>query len=336
MFCSHFTSNPLKSHYFMTNTLLTPNPEKYVVFAKDVNPKVVELCDKQEANIWLAADINLTHDDKDWNKLTPQEQTYIKQILAYFAASDGLVGENLALNMIQDVQVPEVRYFYYFQSMMEAVHAKVYSNLINTFIPSQTERDELFGSLHNHPIISKKGEWAKKWMTRGQENFSRRLIAFLAVEGIFFAGSFAAIFWLRDRGILANSLGVANEYIMRDETLHAEFAVTLYNEYCKDLDEEEIQSILLEALALEKEFTAHALPDRLFGMNQALMNQYLEFVTDTWLMALGCKKVFNVAQPFSFMATIGQKRKDNFHEKTRTNYGRQTEQKQLDFSMLTF
>jgi ribonucleoside-diphosphate reductase beta chain len=320
----------------MSNTLLTPNPSKYVVFAKDVNPAIVELCDKQEANIWLSSDINLTHDDKDWQKLTPQEQTYIKQILAYFAASDGLVGENLALNMIQDVQIPEVRYFYYFQSMMEAVHAKTYSNLINTFIPSQAERDALFSSLQSHPVISKKGQWAMKWMQEGKENFSKRLIAFMAIEGIFFAGSFAAIFWLRDRGILANSLGVANEYISRDETLHADFAVTLYKQYCNDLPEDTIKSILLEALELEKEFTNHALPDRLYGMNQALMNQYLEFVTDTWLLALGCKKVFNVAQPFSYMATIGQKRKDNFHEKTRTNYGRQTEQKQLDFSMLSF
>jgi ribonucleoside-diphosphate reductase beta chain len=320
----------------VSNPLLATNSGKYVVFAKDVNPNIVQMCDKQEANIWLSSDINLTHDAVDWNKLTIQEQTYIKQILAYFAASDGLVGENLALNMIQDVQIPEVRYFYYFQSMMEAVHAKTYSNLINTFIPSQEERNALFDSLQNHPVIQKKGQWAMKWMQEGSENFSKRLIAFLAVEGIFFAGSFAAIFWLRDRGILANSLGVANEYISRDETLHADFAVTLYKEYCNDLSEETIQSILLEALTLEKEFTYHALPDRLYGMNKDLMDQYLEFVTDTWLTALGCKKTFNVAQPFSFMATIGQKRKDNFHEKTRTNYGRQTEQKQLDFSMLSF
>ena len=320
----------------MTNQLLIPNPSKYVVFAKDVNPAIAQMCDKQEANIWLASDINLTHDASDWSKLSLPEQNYLKQVLAYFAASDGLVGENLALNMIQDVQIPEVRYFYYFQSMMEAVHAKVYSNLVNTFIPSQEERDSLFDSLQNHPVISKKGEWAKKWMKPGVENFSRRMIAFLAIEGIFFAGSFAAIFWIRDRGILANSLGVANEYISRDETLHADFAVTLYNEYCNDLSENEIKDILLEALTLEKEFTNHALPDRLQGMNQELMNQYLEFVTDTWLTALGCQKVFNVTQPFSFMSTIGQKRKDNFHEKTRTNYGRQTEQKSLDFSMLAF
>jgi ribonucleoside-diphosphate reductase beta chain len=320
----------------MANQLLTPNPGKYVVFAKDVNPSIVDMCDKQEANIWLASDINLTHDDKDWNKMTPQEQNYLKQILAYFAASDGLVGENLALNMIQDVQIPEVRYFYYFQSMMEAVHAKTYSNIINTLITSQEERDSLFASLGNHPVIKKKGDWAMKWMQAGKENFSRRLVAFLAVEGIFFAGSFASIFWLRDRGIMANSLGVANEYISRDETLHADFAVTLYKEYCNDLDEKTITEILLSALELEKEFTQYALPDRLVGMNKEMMMQYLEFVTDTWLTALGCKKVFNVSQPFNFMATIGQKRKDNFHEKTRTNYGRQTEQKVLDFSMLTF
>ena len=164
--------------------------------------------------------------------------------------------------------------------------------------------------------------------------FSQRLIAFLAVEGIFFAGSFAAIFWLRDRGILANSLGVANEYISRDETLHAEFACLLYNEYCRDISEETIKEIILSALNLEKEFINQALPDRLFGMNQDLMNQYLEFVADTWLTSLGCSKVFNVEQPFAFMETIGQKRKDNFFEKTRTNYARHTETKTLDFDLL--
>jgi ribonucleoside-diphosphate reductase beta chain len=164
--------------------------------------------------------------------------------------------------------------------------------------------------------------------------FSHKLIAFLAIEGIFFAGSFAAIFWIRDRGILANSLGVANEYISRDESLHAEFACLLYNQFCNDLSKEEITEILLSALALEKEFNAHSLPDRLMGMNQELMNQYLEFVTDTWLDALNCKKVFNVAQPFGFMNTIGQQRKDNFFEKSRTNYARQTENKVLDFNMI--
>jgi ribonucleoside-diphosphate reductase beta chain len=321
----------------MSDSLLQSNTKRYTVFTENANPKIVALCDKQEANIWLSSDINLTHDDKDWLKLTEAEQNYIKQILAFFTASDGIVDENIALNYVHTVQIPEVRYFYYFQMMMEAVHSKTYSNLVNTFIPTQKERDHLFDSINNHPIIKKKADWCFKWMGDENKSFYHKLIAFLAVEGIFFAGSFAAIFWLRDRGILANSLGVANEYISRDESLHAEFACTLFNEYGKnEVTKAEIREILLSALALEKEFIEDALKERLFGMNQELMIQYLEFVTDTWLTQLNCEKEFNVEQPFAFMATIGQKRKDNFHEKTRTNYGRQTVNKELDFAAITF
>jgi len=320
------------------NQLLQPNKNKYVVFASDTasNAKVTELCDQQESNIWLSSDINFTHDANDWKKLSVAEQDYLKQILAFFAASDGIVDENIATNFVQEVQIPEVRYFYYFQSMMEAVHAKTYSQMINTFIASQAERDELFDAIHTHPVIKKKADWCFKWMERDNASFSERLIAFMAIEGIQFAGSFAAIYWIRDRGFLANSLGVANEYIQRDETLHAEFAVTLYNEYCRDLSDERIKEIVLSALDLEKEFTRNTLPDRLFGMNQDLMIQYLEFVADMWLEALNVDKVFNVDQPFDFMKTIGMKRKDNFFEKTRTNYARQTENKVMDWDAITF
>jgi ribonucleoside-diphosphate reductase beta chain len=256
--------------------------------------------------------------------------------LAYFAASDGIVGENLAINFLREVQIPEVRYFYYFQSMMEAVHAKVYSNLITTFITSGEERRKLFDAVNTHPAVAAKANWAKKYM--GEDStFYERLIAFLAVEGIFFAGSFAAIFWLRDRGILANSLGVANEYISRDETLHADFACLLYNEFgVGKIDPARVKEIILSALTIEKQFILESLPNRLHGINNELMSEYLEFVTDTWLTQLGLTKEFNAKQPFSFMATIGQKRKDNFHEKTRTNYGRQTVAKELDFAALNF
>jgi ribonucleoside-diphosphate reductase beta chain len=315
------------------NALLGKNSHKYTVFTDNANSRIVEMCDIQEANIWLASDINLTHDSSDWLKLASAEQSYLKQVLSYFAASDGIVGENIAMNFLQEVQIPEVRYFYYFQCMMEAVHSKVYSQLINTFIPTALERDALFDSINSHPIIKKKAEWCFKWMHK-DASFSQRLVAFLAVEGIFFAGSFASIFWIRDRGYLANSLGVANEYISRDETLHAEFACFLYNEFFSDLTYETIKDILLSALELEKEFVNYSLPDRLFGMNRELLYQYLEFVTDTWLSSLKCKKVFNVKQPFGFMETIGQKRKDNFFEKTRTNYARHTETKVLDFNLL--
>lgn len=330
----------------MASLLLTPNPNVYTVFANNYLPgleEIIKMCDQQEANLWLASDINLTHDADDWDKLDPKEQNYLKQILAFFAASDGIVGENLAMHFAQQVQIPEVRYFYYFQMMMEAVHAKIYSQMINTFIKTQEERDHLFDSINNHPIIKKKAEWCFRWMHRTKEedpqkqekNFFKHLVAFLAVEGIFFAGSFAAIFWIRDRGYLANSLGVANEYISRDETLHAEFACLLVNQFGQGiLSEQEIQEILLSALEIEKEFTRAALPDRLFGINQELMIQYLEYVTDMWLDALGCSKVFGVSQPFPFMQTIAQRRKDAFFEKTRTNYARAVNSQDLDFNLI--
>ena len=319
----------------MPSPLLLPNRNRFSVFTPLANAKIVEMCERQEANIWLSSDINLMHDAADWHKLNQAEQSYIKQILAFFAASDGIVNENITLNYINKVQIPEVRYFYYFQNMMEAVHSKTYSQLINTFIDSTEERNSLFDAINSHPIIKKKADWCEQWM-QPNNNFFEQMVAFLAVEGIFFAGSFAAIFWLRDRGILANSLGVANEYICRDETMHAEFAALLVNEFASEErpSNQRMTEILVSALELEKEFTMHALPDKLFGMNQDLMIQYLEFVTDTWLTELGCAKVYNVDQPFPFMMTIGQKRKDNFFEKTRTNYARQTEVKVLDFDMI--
>jgi ribonucleoside-diphosphate reductase beta chain len=309
--------------------------DKYTVFNKNADQEIVEMCDKQESNIWLSSDINLTHDATDWHKLNPDEQSYLKQVLAFFAGADGIVGENLCLNFIQETDNPEVRYFYYFQSMMEAVHSKTYSQLINTFITSDKERQELFSAIEKNPIISKKADWCFRFMDKSV-GYSKRMLAFLAVEGIFFAGSFAAIFWIRDRGYLANSLGVANEYISRDETLHAEFACLMYKKFCNDLSRNEILDVLLSALSIEKEFIENALPVKMIGMNSILMNQYLEFVVDMWLGELGQEKYFNVSQPFDFINMIGQRRKDNFFEKTRTNYARSSSNQALDFSALTF
>jgi ribonucleoside-diphosphate reductase beta chain len=320
----------------MQNQLLTPNPvDKYTVFNTHVDQDIVEMCDKQEANIWLSADINLTHDAQDWLKLTHDEQSYLKQVLAFFAGADGIIGENLCLNFIQEVQIPEVRYFYYFQSMMEAVHSKTYSQLINTFISSDDEKQELFKAIENNPIIKKKADWCFKYMDSSIP-FNERILGFMAVEGIFFAGSFAAIFWIRDRGLLANSLGVANEYISRDETLHGEFAALLYKKYFNDLSYDKVLEILVTACDIEKEFISNALPVKLIGMNQDLMSQYLEFVVDMWLVELGLPKHYNVSQPFDFMNMIGQRRKDNFFEKSRTNYARATTSQAMDFGSLTF
>jgi ribonucleoside-diphosphate reductase beta chain len=318
------------------NPLLAANPvDKYTVFNKHIDQDIVDMCDKQEANIWLSSDINLTHDAADWNKLNKDEQSYLKQVLAFFAGADGIVGENLCLNFIQEVQIPEVRYFYYFQSMMEAVHSKTYSQLINTFIDSDNEKQELFQAIQNNIIIKKKADWCFKYMDKSLP-FNERILAFMAVEGIFFAGSFAAIFWIRDRGLLANSLGVANEYISRDETLHGEFAALLYKKYFNDLSYDKVVDVLKSACDIEKEFITTALPIKLVGMNQDLMAQYLEFVTDMWLVELGYDKYYNVEQPFDFMSMIGQRRKDNFFEKTRTNYARQTTSQSLDFSNISF
>jgi ribonucleoside-diphosphate reductase beta chain len=320
----------------MQNQLLTPNPvDKYTVFNTHVDQDIVEMCDKQEANIWLSADINLTHDAQDWLKLTHDEQSYLKQVLAFFAGADGIIGENLCLNFIQEVQIPEVRYFYYFQSMMEAVHSKTYSQLINTFISSDDEKQELFKAIENNPIIKKKADWCFKYMDSSIP-FNERILGFMAVEGIFFAGSFAAIFWIRDRGLLANSLGVANEYISRDETLHGEFAALLYKKFFNDLSYDKVLEILVTACDIEKEFISNALPVKLIGMNQDLMSQYLEFVVDMWLVELGLPKHYNVSQPFDFMNMIGQRRKDNFFEKSRTNYARATTSQAMDFGSLTF
>ena len=320
----------------MPNQLLTPYPvDKYTVFNTHVDNEIVEMCDKQEANIWLSSDINLTHDAQDWLKLNSDEQEYLKQVLAFFAGADGIIGENLCLNFIQEVQIPEVRYFYYFQSMMEAVHSKTYSQLINTFISSDDEKQVLFKAIENNPIIKKKADWCFKYMDSSMP-FNERILGFMAVEGIFFAGSFAAIFWIRDRGLLANSLGVANEYISRDETLHGEFAALLYKKYFNDLSYEKVLDILVSACDIEKEFITNALPVKLIGMNQELMCQYLEFVVDMWLTELGLPKHYNVSQPFDFMNMIGQRRKDNFFEKSRTNYARATTSQVMDFGSLSF
>ncbi len=328
-----------KSNILFNSPLLTVSDQTnpYVIFTPKANSTIVDMCNKQEANIWLSSDINLTHDAAQWSLLNQDEQSFIKQILGFFAASDSIVNENIVMNFIQNAQIPEVRYFYYFQAMMEAVHAKTYSQLITTFINSTEERDHLFNSINNHPVIQKKAKWCQKWMEK-DNNFFERMVAFLAVEGIFFAGSFASIFWLRDRGILANSLGVANEYISRDETMHAEFACLLINQFSgtDKPSKTKITEIIISAVDLEIEFVRYALPNKLFGMNQDLMVQYIKFVADTWLTELGCQKYYNVEQPFLFMSEIGQKRKDNFFEKSRTNYARQTETKTMEWGNLVF
>ncbi len=267
---------------------------------------------KAEASFWTAEEIDLSQDQKDWENLNDGERHFISHVLAFFAASDGIVNENLAINFMQEVQLPEARCFYGFQIMMENIHAETYSLLIDTYIKKQSEKDYLFNALETVPCVKKKGEWALKWIN--SENFTERLIAFAAVEGIFFSGSFCSIFWLKKRGLMPG-LTFSNELISRDEGLHCDFACLLYSMLNEKLPESRVHEIIRDAVEFEKEFVTDALPVDLIGMNAKLMSQYIEFVADRLLVALGCSKLYNATNPFDFMEMISLQGKTNFFEK---------------------
>jgi ribonucleoside-diphosphate reductase beta chain len=265
-----------------------------------------------EASFWTAEEIDLSQDQKDWENLNDGERHFISHVLAFFAASDGIVNENLAINFMQEVQLPEARCFYGFQIMMENIHAETYSLLIDTYIKKQSEKDYLFNALETVPCVKKKGEWALKWIN--SENFTERLIAFAAVEGIFFSGSFCSIFWLKKRGLMPG-LTFSNELISRDEGLHCDFACLLYSMLNNKLPESRVHEIIRDAVEFEQEFVTDALPVDLIGMNAKLMSQYIEFVADRLLVALGCSKIYNATNPFDFMEMISLQGKTNFFEK---------------------
>lgn len=267
---------------------------------------------KAEASFWTAEEIDLSQDQKDWENLNDGERHFISHVLAFFAASDGIVNENLAINFMQEVQLPEARCFYGFQIMMENIHAETYSLLIDTYIKKQSEKDYLFNALETVPCVKKKGEWALKWIN--SENFTERLIAFAAVEGIFFSGSFCSIFWLKKRGLMPG-LTFSNELISRDEGLHCDFACLLYSMLNEKLPESRVHEIIRDAVEFEKEFVTDALPVDLIGMNAKLMSQYIEFVADRLLVSLGCNKIYNATNPFDFMEMISLQGKTNFFEK---------------------
>lgn len=267
---------------------------------------------KAEASFWTAEEIDLSQDQKDWENLNDGERHFISHVLAFFAASDGIVNENLAINFMQEVQLPEARCFYGFQIMMENIHAETYSLLIDTYIKKQSEKDYLFNALETVPCVKKKGEWALKWIN--SENFTERLIAFAAVEGIFFSGSFCSIFWLKKRGLMPG-LTFSNELISRDEGLHCDFACLLYSMLNEKLPESRVLEIIGDAVEFEKEFVTDALPVDLIGMNAKLMSQYIEFVADRLLVSLGCSKLYNATNPFDFMEMISLQGKTNFFEK---------------------
>ena len=298
--------------------ILAPNKDRFVIFPIK-HHDIWDWYKKQEASFWTAEEVDLEQDVIDWNtKLTHDEKYFIKHILAFFAASDGIVNENLAENFISEVQYPEAKFFYGFQLMMEQIHSEVYSLLIDTYIDDDKEKDELFRAIEIFPAIAEKAEWAIKWIE--SDSFAERLIAFSAVEGIFFSGAFCSIFWMKKRGLLPG-LTFSNELINRDEGLHADFAVHLHqNHIVNKVSKERITEILTNALDIERVFITESLPVSLIGMNSKLMTQYLKFVTDRLLVEYGCDKVYNVTNPFDFMEMISLEGKTNFFEKRVSEY----------------
>ena len=271
-----------------------------------------------EASIWTAEEIDLSNDLSDWEKMSEGEKHFISHVLAFFAASDGIVNENLAENFVKEVQYAEAKFFYGFQIMMENIHSETYSLLIDTYIKDPSEKDKLFNAIDTIPCVQKKAEWALKWIE--SESFAERLIAFAAVEGIFFSGSFCSIFWLKKRGLMPG-LTFSNELISRDEGMHTDFACLLYNKHLVNkLSEDRIKEIILNAVEIEKEFVTDALPVSLIGMNAKLMQQYIEFVADVLLQQLGCAKHYGATNPFDFMDMISLQGKTNFFEKRVAEY----------------
>jgi len=297
--------------------LLKKNTNRFVLFPIEYDD-IWQMYKKEEASFWTAEEIDLSADIKDWENLNDGERHFITHVLAFFAASDGIVNENLAQNFLEQVQFAEAKCFYGFQIMMENIHSETYSLLIDTYVKDQKEKDKLFNAIDTVPAVAKKANWALRWIDNG--NFVERLIAFAAVEGIFFSGSFCSIFWLKKRGLMPG-LSFSNELISRDEGLHCDFACLLYTNYIKNkLPEEAVTNIIKDAVEIEKEFVVDSLPVNLIGMNSKLMSQYIEFVADRLLLALGCKKIYNATNPFDFMEMISLQGKTNFFEKRVAEY----------------
>jgi ribonucleoside-diphosphate reductase beta chain len=298
--------------------LLKENPNRFVLFPIR-HDDIWQFYKKSEASFWTAEEIDLHQDLSDWeNKLSDNEKHFIKHVLAFFAASDGIVNENLAENMVNEVQYTEAKFFYGFQIMMENIHSETYSLLIDTYIKDTKEKDYLFNAIENLECVKKKADWALTWIE--DASFAERLIAFAAVEGIFFSGSFCSIFWLKKRGLMPG-LTFSNELISRDEGMHCDFACLLYNKHIENkLPKETIHRIITEAVEIEKEFVSDAIPVKLIGMNADMMCTYIEFVADRLLVSLGNPKVYNVENPFPWMDMISLQGKTNFFEKRVGDY----------------
>jgi ribonucleoside-diphosphate reductase beta chain len=297
--------------------ILQENPNRFVLFPIQ-HQEIWRMYKQAEASFWTAEEIDLQQDLTDWeNKLNADEKHFIKHVLAFFAASDGIVNENLAENFLSEVQYTEAKFFYGFQVAIENIHSETYSLLIDTYIKDNVEKASLFNAIETLDCVKKKANWALKWIDNG--SFAERLIAFAAVEGIFFSGSFCSIFWLKKRGLMPG-LTFSNELISRDEGLHCDFACLLYNNLVNKLSQETVIEIIRDAVEYEKEFVTDAIPVKLIGMNADLMCQYIEFVSDRLLVALNCPKVYNATNPFDFMEMISLQGKTNFFEKRVAEY----------------
>ena len=309
--------------------ILVENPNRFVIFPIEHND-IWEYYKMHQAAFWTAEEVDLSGDIRDWENLSENEQYFVKNVLSFFAASDGIVNENLAENFYREVQYPEAKFFYGMQLAMENIHSLMYSLLIDTYVSNPKEKDECFHAIDRLPAVQKKAKWALEWITNA--SFQERLVAFAAVEGIFFSGSFCSIFWLKSRGLM-QGLCNANSLIFKDENLHCDFAIHLLNNHVENKpSEKRIKEILLSALEIEKEFITESLPVSLIGMNSNLMKQYLEFVVDGLLVKFGCKKQFNVEQPFKFMEQIAVETKGNFFESRTVEYQKAKLNETLSFT----
>ncbi|PAV57730.1 hypothetical protein WR25_15851 [Diploscapter pachys] len=300
--------------------LLMENPNRFVIFPLKYHD-IWQFYKKAVASFWTVEEVDLGKDMADWERMTANEKFFISRVLAFFAASDGIVNENLVERFSNEVQVTEARFFYGFQIAMENIHSEMYSKLIETYIRDPVERNKLFNAIFEFPFVQKKAEWALRWISDKQVSFAERVIAFAAVEGIFFSGSFAAIFWLKKRGLMPG-LTHSNELISRDEGLHRDFACLMYSHLNNKLSQKRIHEIIKDAVKIEQEFLTESLPVDMIGMNCRLMSEYIEFVADHLLVELKCDKLFNMKNPFDFMENISIEGKTNFFEKKVSEYQR--------------
>ncbi|XP_060713233.1 ribonucleoside-diphosphate reductase subunit M2 B [Tachysurus vachellii] len=300
--------------------LLTPNKKRFVIFPIQY-PDMWKMYKQAQASFWTVEEVDLSKDQAHWETLKPEEKYFICHVLAFFAASDGIVNENLVQRFSQEVQVPEARFFYGFQILIENVHSEMYSLLINTYIKDLKERDYLFNAIETLPCVKRKADWALQWISDTNSTFGERLVAFAAVEGIFFSGSFAAIFWLKKRGLMPG-LTYSNELISRDEGLHCNFACLIYSHLVKKPSADRVKDIIMKAVSIEQEFLTESLPVDLIGINSSLMKQYIMFVADRLLTDLGMPKVYKAENPFDFMEFISLEGKTNFFEKRVAEYQR--------------